>query len=29
MKAASDNNIHVILKDLPRFEKTATPAVVA
>jgi MFS superfamily sulfate permease-like transporter len=29
MKAAGDNNIRVILKDLPRFEKTAALAVVA
>ncbi|GLI95649.1 SulP family inorganic anion transporter [Methylocystis echinoides] len=29
MKAASDSNIRVILKDLPRFEKTAALAVVA
>ncbi|GLI92574.1 SulP family inorganic anion transporter [Methylocystis echinoides] len=29
MKAASDNNIRVILKDLPRVEKTAALAVVA
>jgi hypothetical protein len=29
MKAASDNNIRVIVKDLPRFEQTPALAVVA